>query len=137
MHRLYGFLLPVLFVLGCLHPAPQAPPPSVAPEPEGPTPSAAVSTPSTGEPDLSTLTEKGPGCGYWVVSRTNADRSLALVVRTTREGKGPGMNKVRRDDYELATTDAIEVELVQGTEVTGSTCTDLPLPDMQPRRVGD
>lgn len=81
-------------------------------------------------PDLSSLSKPGPSCGSWVVSRSNADGSLALLVQT-RQGKPPAAGAVDTQTHPLTEDGPIQVKLWQGTHVTGSTCTDLPEADME------
>ena len=69
-----------------------------------PTPTQAPIPPATA-PDLSTLTEQGPSCSDWVVSQTNSDRSLAVLIQGRKSTQGVGSGAFETNTYDLASTD--------------------------------
>ena len=125
MRRYLSFLLMVATLTGC--------PPKTVPPLESTTTTTAA-TEATPMPVLASLTARGPSCGYWVVTQTNTERSLALVVRTTQELAGPEPETEQTQIFDLARGGGLRVDLLQGYDVTGMTCTDIPSPTVEVRR---
>ena len=125
MRRCLWLLLMMPALAGC--------PPKTVPPLAPLTPATALTEPMP-EPVLASLTERGPSCGYWVVTQTNTEHSLALVVRTTQELDGAAPETKQTLTFDLARSGVVRVDLLQGSDVTGMTCTDLPSPTVDVRR---